>query len=56
MLLFAKNGYAGVSMRDLASSVGLGVSAIYHHFPDKTSGWCLIFGLVVDGRRNYADH
>lgn len=22
-------------MRDLASSVGLGVSAIYHHFPDK---------------------
>ena len=37
MLLFAKNGYTGVSMRDLAGAVGLGVSGIYHHFPDKKS-------------------
>ena len=32
---FAKKGYPGVSMRDLAKSVNIGVSAIYHHFPDK---------------------
>ena len=35
MLKFAKKGDPGVSMRDLAKSVNLGVSAIYHHFPDK---------------------
>ncbi|MGR9072892.1 MAG: TetR/AcrR family transcriptional regulator [Gammaproteobacteria bacterium] len=33
--LFAKKGYAGVSMRDLAKAVNFGVSALYHHFPDK---------------------
>ncbi len=34
-LLFAQHGYTGVSMRDLAKAAGLGVSGIYHHFPDK---------------------
>ncbi len=37
ILLFAEQGYAGVSMRDLARSSGLGVSTLYHHFPDKQS-------------------
>lgn len=35
VLLFAEHGYDGVSMRDLARSSGLGVSTLYHHFPDK---------------------
>lgn len=35
MPLFAKHGFSGVSMRDLAKAVGLGVSGVYHHFPDK---------------------
>jgi AcrR family transcriptional regulator len=33
--LFAQRGLAGVSMRDIASSVGITQAAIYHHFASK---------------------
>ncbi len=33
--LFAERGYEGVSMRDIAGSVGIQQSAIYNHFPSK---------------------
>lgn len=33
--LFAKHGYAGVSMRDIARAVGITQAAIYHHFDNK---------------------
>lgn len=33
--LFAKAGFHGVSMRDIASSAGVTPAALYHHFPDK---------------------
>ncbi len=33
--LFAKQGYAGVSMRDIAGAVGITQAAIYHHFANK---------------------
>ncbi|MBE9540083.1 MAG: TetR/AcrR family transcriptional regulator [Proteobacteria bacterium] len=33
--LFAKHGYAGVSMRDIAGAVGITQAAIYHHFNNK---------------------
>ncbi|MEA2078264.1 MAG: TetR/AcrR family transcriptional regulator [Pseudomonadota bacterium] len=33
--LFAQSGYAGVSMRDIASVVGIRAASLYHHFPDK---------------------
>lgn len=35
--LFAKAGYAGVSMRKIANAVGITQAALYHHFPDKQS-------------------
>ena len=35
--LFAKAGYAGVSMREIAGAVGLTQAALYHHYPDKQS-------------------
>jgi len=34
-ILFAKNGYNGVSMRDLSKVVGVSAAALYHHFSDK---------------------
>lgn len=33
--LFASAGYSGVSMRDVATLVGISAAALYHHFPDK---------------------
>ena len=35
--LFAKSGFAGVSMRDIAKTVGISGAALYHHYPDKQS-------------------
>ncbi|MDD5336667.1 MAG: TetR/AcrR family transcriptional regulator [Rhodoferax sp.] len=33
--LFAKVGFDGVSMRDIAAAVGVTPAALYHHFSDK---------------------
>ncbi len=33
--LFSQQGYAGVSMRDIARAVGITQAAIYHHFTNK---------------------
>ena len=35
--LFAKRGYGGVSMRDIAKTVGMTQSSIYNHFDGKQS-------------------
>ena len=35
--LFAQQGYAGVSIRNLAKSVDMSTAALYHYFPDKKS-------------------
>ena len=33
--MFSKQGFSGVSMRDLAKAVNMSTSAVYHHFPNK---------------------
>lgn len=35
MALFAKDGFDGVSMRQLAAAVGVTLATLYHYFPDK---------------------
>ena len=35
--LFARHGYAGVSVRDIAKSCDIRAASLYHHFPDKQS-------------------
>jgi len=35
--LFARSGFAGVSIRDIAKIVGISGAALYHHYPDKQS-------------------
>lgn len=47
--LFAQHGYEGVSMRDIAGSVGIQQSAIYNHFPSKQH-------LLVDLMVTHMDH
>lgn len=41
--LFARNGYAAVSMRQIAAAVGVQAGALYNYTPDKQS---LLFGLM----------
>lgn len=43
MKLFARYGYAAVSMRQIASEVGVQAGALYNYTPDKQS---LLFGLM----------
>lgn len=33
--LFAQSGFSGVSMRHVATGVGISIATLYHHFPDK---------------------
>lgn len=42
--LFARSGYAGVSMRDIARAVGISGDALYHHYPDKQSLYVATMG------------
>jgi len=42
--LFARSGYAGVSMRDIAKAVGISGAALYHHYPDKQSLYVATMG------------
>lgn len=43
--LFARHGYAAVSMRQIAGEVGVQAGALYNYTPDKQS---LLFGLMQD--------
>ncbi|MDG2377796.1 MAG: TetR/AcrR family transcriptional regulator [Tateyamaria sp.] len=45
MHLFAQRGFAAVSMRQIASEVGVQVGALYNYFPDKQT---LLFELMRD--------
>lgn len=42
--LFAVSGFAGVGMRELATTVGLSKSALFHHFPNKQ----VLYSAVLD--------
>lgn len=41
--LFARHGYAAVSMRQIAAEVGIGAGALYHYTPDKQT---LLFDMM----------
>ena len=42
--LFSINGYASVSMRDIASSINIKPASIYNHFESKEA----LFGAIID--------
>jgi AcrR family transcriptional regulator len=42
--LFARRGYAGVGLREVADAAGFGKSSLFHHFRSKTQ----IYGEVLD--------
>lgn len=42
--LFARRGYAGVGMSEIADAVGLSKSSLFHHFPSKAQ----LYAAVAD--------
>lgn len=47
-LLFAKQGYVSVSMRDLAKEIGLKPASLYNHFASKEELWNAVMAHVKD--------
>ncbi len=50
--LFAASGYNGVSMRQIAQTVGIKAASLYHYFPDKQS---LYIAALAQAFSNHAD-
>ena len=48
IMLFAKNGYEGVSMKDIADAVDLRPASLYNHFESKQALW--------DATLNHIEH
>jgi AcrR family transcriptional regulator len=45
--LFSEKGFYGTSIRDIAKSLGVSVSVIYHHFENKEGLWSEIIDYSV---------
>ncbi len=50
--LFAQSGFTGVSMRHVATAVGISIATLYHHFPDKQT---LYLRCIEEAFANKAD-
>lgn len=46
--LFARRGYAGVGLREVAVAAGLGKSSLFHHFRSKAQLYCEVIDRVLD--------
>ena len=49
--LFARDGYDGTSLGELAASVGVTKAAIYHYFPNKKEIYEAIIVRTLEGLR-----
>ena len=54
--LFSKAGYDGVSMRDIASAVGIKGASIYNHFKGKEDIFQAIFDEMTLRYQDFAKH
>ena len=45
--LFAKRGYAGVGLSELAEVVGLGKSSLFHHFENKAQLYAAVTARIL---------
>jgi AcrR family transcriptional regulator len=46
-VLFAKRGYAGVGLSEVAEVVGLGKSSLFHHFKSKPQLYAAVDGRIL---------
>jgi TetR/AcrR family transcriptional regulator len=49
--LFAQQGYAGVSMRNIGKAAGITQAAIYHHFASKDELYLAAVGELMERQR-----
>ncbi len=45
--LFARRGFAGVGLREVAQNAGLGKSSLFHHFRSKLQLYCEVMDRVL---------
>lgn len=45
--LFARRGFAGVGMREVAEAAGLGKSSLFHHFKSKADLYAAVVGRIL---------
>ena len=53
--LFARRGYTGVGMREVAESAGLGKSSLFHHFKGKATLYCEVVARILGRIRERLD-
>ncbi len=53
--LFARRGYSGIGMREVALAAGLGKSSLFHHFRGKTQLYCEVLSRVLERIREPLD-
>ena len=46
--LFARRGFAGIGMREVADIAGLGKSSLFHHFKSKAELYAAVAGRILD--------
>jgi AcrR family transcriptional regulator len=46
--LFARRGYAGIGLAEVAERVGLGKSSLFHHFRSKTQLYAAVVARILD--------
>jgi len=46
--LFARRGFAGIGMREVADAVGLGKSSLFHHFKSKAELYAAVVARILD--------
>lgn len=47
-MLFARRGFAGVGLREVAETAGLGKSSLFHHFKSKAELYAAVAGRILD--------
>lgn len=53
LMIFARDGYVGTNIKDIAESVGIVKSALYRHFESKEEIWKAVQEMMIS---YYAEH
>src|SRR5258705_5019153 len=46
--LFARRGFAGIGLAEVAEQVGLSKSSLFHHFPSKAQLYAAVMARILD--------